>query len=35
MATGNYSGTFTGNATVTNSGGNTILTFTGSGSYTA
>ncbi len=35
MASGNYSGTFSGNATVTNSGGNTILTFTGSGSYTA
>jgi hypothetical protein len=31
----NYSGTTTGSPTVTTSGSNTILTFTGSGSYTA
>jgi hypothetical protein len=34
MATANYSGTSTGSPTVTTSGSNTILTFTGSGSYT-
>ena len=35
MPTDSYSGTTTGSPTVTTSGGNTILTFTGSGSYTA
>jgi len=35
MATANYSGTTTGSPTVTTSGSDTILTFTGSGSYTA
>lgn len=34
VATSDYSGTYT-NATVTTSGGNTILTFSSSGSYTA
>ena len=34
MATANYSGTTTGSPTVTTSGSDTILTFTGSGSYT-
>jgi hypothetical protein len=31
----NYTGTITGSPTVTTSGGNTIMTFTSSGSYTA
>jgi len=35
IPTTNYSGTTTGSPTVTTSGSNTILTFTGSGSYTA
>ena len=35
LATDNYTGTTTGSPTVTNSGQDTILTFTGSGSYTA
>jgi hypothetical protein len=35
MPTGNYSGTVTGLPTVTTSGGNTIVKFTISGSYTA
>ena len=35
MPTANYSGTTTGSPTVTTSGSNTILTYTGSGSYTA
>jgi hypothetical protein len=35
MATDNYSGTTTGSPSVTTIGGNTILTFTSSGSYTA
>jgi hypothetical protein len=35
VPTANYSGTKTGSPTVTTSGSNTILTFTGSGSYTA
>jgi hypothetical protein len=35
VPTANYSGTTTGSPTVTTSGSNTILTFTGSGSYTA
>ena len=35
MATANYSGTTTGSPTVSTSGSDTILTFTGSGSYTA
>jgi len=35
MPTANYSGTTTGSPTVTTSGSNTILKFTGSGSYTA
>ena len=35
IPTANYSGTTTGSPTVTTSGSNTILTFTGSGSYTA
>jgi hypothetical protein len=35
MPTGNYSGTVTGLPTVTTSGGNTIVKFTSSGSYTA
>ena len=35
MATSNYSGTTTGSPTVTTSGSDTILTFNGSGSYTA
>jgi hypothetical protein len=35
MATANYSGTTTGSPSVTTSGSDTILTFTGSGSYTA
>jgi hypothetical protein len=35
IPTVNYSGTTTGSPTVTTSGVNTILTFTGSGSYTA
>lgn len=34
MPTANYTGTTTGSPTVTTSGSNTILTFTGSGSYT-
>ena len=34
MLTANYSGTSTGSPTVTTSGSDTILTFTGSGSYT-
>jgi hypothetical protein len=35
MATSNYSSTYTGTPSVTTSGGNTILTFTSSGTYTA
>jgi hypothetical protein len=35
VPTSSYSGTTTGSPTVTTSGSNTILTFTGSGSYTA
>ena len=35
LPTANYSSTTTGSPTVTTSGSNTILTFTGSGSYTA
>jgi len=35
MPTGSYSGTSTGSPTITTSGSNTILEFTGSGSYTA
>jgi hypothetical protein len=35
IVTGLYSGTTTGSPTVTTSGGNTILTYTASGSYTA
>jgi len=35
VATANYTGTTTGSPTVTTSGGNTIMTFTSSGSYTA
>jgi hypothetical protein len=35
VPTANYTGTTTGSPTVTTSGSNTILTFTGSGSYTA
>jgi hypothetical protein len=35
VPTANYSGTSTGSPTVTTSGSNTILTFNGSGSYTA
>jgi hypothetical protein len=34
MATSNYSGTSSGSPTVTTDGSDTILTFTGSGSYT-
>jgi hypothetical protein len=35
VPTTSYSGISTGSPTVTTSGSNTILTFTGSGSYTA
>ena len=35
MPTANYSGTTTGSPTVSTDGTDTILTFTGSGSYTA
>ncbi|BAQ86663.1 hypothetical protein [uncultured Mediterranean phage uvMED] len=35
MATANYSATVTGNPAVTTSGSNTILTYSGNGSYTA
>jgi hypothetical protein len=35
MATSRYTGTVTGSPTVTTSGSNTIVKFTGSGSYTA
>jgi hypothetical protein len=35
MATANYTGTKTGSPTVSTSGSDTILKFTGSGSYTA
>jgi hypothetical protein len=35
MLTADYSGTTTGSPTVTTSGSDTILTYTGSGSYTA
>ena len=35
MATGQYTGTTSGSPGVTTSGSDTILTFTGSGSYTA
>jgi hypothetical protein len=35
VPTSSYSGTSTGSPTITTSGSNTILTFTGSGSYTA
>jgi hypothetical protein len=34
MATANYSGTTTGSPTVTTDGTDTVLVFTGSGSYT-
>jgi hypothetical protein len=34
LPTAGYSGTTSGSPTVTTSGSNTILTFTGSGSYT-
>jgi hypothetical protein len=34
IPTANYSGTTTGSPTVTTSGGNTILKYTASGSYT-
>jgi hypothetical protein len=34
MATANYSGITTGSPTVSTSGSDTLLTFTGSGSYT-
>jgi hypothetical protein len=33
MPTAKYSGSYTGSASVTTSGGNTILTFTTSGTY--
>jgi len=35
LQTSNYTGTTTGSPTVTTDGGNTILQFNGSGSYTA
>jgi hypothetical protein len=35
VPTGQYSGTTTGSPTVTTSAGNTIISFTSSGSYTA
>jgi hypothetical protein len=35
MPTASYTGTQSGSPTVTTSGDNTILTFTGSGTYTA
>jgi hypothetical protein len=35
MATANYTGTTTGSPSVSTSGDDTILTYTGSGSYTA
>jgi hypothetical protein len=36
IPTANYSGTYTGTATVTTSGSNTLITWTsGTGSYTA
>jgi hypothetical protein len=35
MPTINYTGTFTGSPTVTTTGSNTVLTYTGSGTYTA
>jgi hypothetical protein len=35
MATADYSGTTSGSPGVTTSGSDTILTFTGSGTYTA
>jgi len=35
IPTANYTGTYTGSPTITTSGGNTILKFTGNGSYTA
>jgi hypothetical protein len=35
VATANYTGTTTGSPTITTSGANTYITFTGSGSYTA
>jgi hypothetical protein len=35
MATADYSGTTTGSPTVTTSGSDTILKYTGDGSYTA
>jgi hypothetical protein len=34
MATSDYSGTTTGSPTVTTSGGDTILKYTGAGTYT-
>jgi len=34
MATADYSGTTTGSPTVTTSGSDTILTYTGTGTYT-
>jgi hypothetical protein len=34
LTTSDYSGTTTGSPTVSTSGGDTILTYTGSGSYT-
>jgi hypothetical protein len=35
MPTVNYTGVFTGSPAVTTTGSNTILTYTGSGTYTA
>jgi hypothetical protein len=35
IPTSRYTGTYTGTPTITTSGGNTILTYTASGSYTA
>jgi hypothetical protein len=35
VPTANYSGTYSGTVSITTSGTNTILTFTGSGTYTA
>jgi hypothetical protein len=35
MSTSDYTGTISGSPTVTTSGSDTILQFTGSGSYTA
>jgi hypothetical protein len=35
MPTGSYSGTTTGSPSISTDGGDTILTYTGAGSYTA